>query len=1285
MTRLHSVWCLFPLVIAVLLAFALPVELSSQGSSTASITGTVTDPTGAVIPGATIELTDSGTGQIYKTVANQVGSYTLSNIAPGPGYKMTVSHSGFETTVLSGVYMNVGSTRTQNVKLLVGAVTATIAVSAESQTVTLNTTDATVGNNFQVQYMQDLPVMARDSPMALMMDQPGMTTGNGAGSCMDCGGGAAGSSTGARVDQDRVTLDGLDVNDESYGSFGAVIAGAPVDSVQEFRGTTAGMLSSAGAGGGGQFDLVTKSGTNHFHGNINEYHRDTDLEANDWFNNFEGVARPPLVRNQYGGNIGGPIWKDKAFFFFNFDGRHDALSTIATRTVPMQSFLKNQQINYYTNITTGATGTISAAQVKGFDPQGVGFDQAMMTTIGARYPVANDFTGDAGDLVNTAGFRFNSPEPYVEKNYVGRLDLDPFPNHHLFGRVTYNNINSVNAPPQFPGDPETFPYLDTSHAWVAGWDWTIGTTKTNSLIWGETVANISTLDAYNPQGANQYSWDGDPTGGTFLSGIYAGAGGSARYFPIPVLRDDFHWVKGHHDFSFGGDFKYPSPHYSVYGDFNGPVVGLGGGVTGLPTNGSTSFNFDPSNLDNSQTSLTVYQSALVLALGRFEDTNDTWNYTAAGTAVAQGTGLQTTFRYYESEFYFGDTWKLTPSLTFSYGLRYQNFTVPYEIHGIEADQNLSFWDFMNDRIAQSKAGVGGAASLPGGTNVVPYVEYNLAGKANNAAGYYLPANKDFAPRVAFAWTPPVMNRKLVINAGGGLVYDETVVNAILQEEASYSYLFESSGTRDYGVPATATNSAAYNSLLKNTRFTALGNPPPGPAIPAITKPFIPFVGPESPECGGVPGPCGLANGGAFNISVDHDLPTPYSIMYNLGVQDELKGGYILKLGYVGRLGRRLLAQADAEQLIDFPDKVSGQELSQAMAALTTWLRANPNAPLSTVPAQPFFEHVLNPNGTGISNTAFIAENMAPYPARGDVADSVDLMSYYGLLPANVGMAAQLSENTFFTDLGFSSYNGILATVHRNISHGLQFDLNYTWSHSIDNTSGVANSEAYNGYGFICDVLRPRLCRGNSDFDETQVTNGNVLYQLPFGRGKDFANSIPLWADEAIGGWELSGIPSYHTGTPYMANSVAFLMSYSNEDPAILTGSLSGLTRTHVTVGSDGIVSSFKNPETAFNQWSGPVGFQMGSRNNLRGPGFFDLDLGLGKSFPFPIYHEGMTLKFRCDAFNSLNHPNFSTPSFENNMDLISPPDEFGSIGGTIVPAGSDHSSRVLQGSLRLEF
>jgi|HubBroStandDraft_1064217.scaffolds.fasta_scaffold11732_2 hypothetical protein len=1252
---------------ALLLAVALAVFTAAllPAQDAASLTGTVADASGAVIPGAKVVLENKGTNLSYKAVSSATGSYTISNIAPGPGYTETVSREGFETTVLTGLYLNVGVTRSQNVKLAVGSVSVTVAVSAANDTVTLDTTDATVGNNFQVQYLDELPIAIRDSPASLFTQQPGMTN--------------TGASNGSRTDQNRVTLDGLDVADMATGNFTSIIGNAPVDSVQEMRGTTAGDLSSNGSGGGGKFDMVTKSGTNHFHGAINEYHRDTDLEANEWFNNFEGVPRSPLIRNQFGGNVGGPIWKDKAFFFFDYNGRRDTISTIAERTVPTDSFLKDDTITYYTNIAAGTTNSIPAAQVAAFDPQGVGFDTAMMQLIGSRYPSPNDFTGDKGDLLNTAGFRFNSPTPYVENNFVGRLDITPWKSQHLFGRVTYNHINAVQNPVQFPGDPETYPFLDTSHAWVAGWDWTIGSNKTNSFIWGSTIANLGFPVTYNPQGANQYGWDGDPTGGFFLDGIYGGAAGAqARYFPIPVLRDDFNWEKGRHSFAFGGSFKYPRPHFSHFSDYNSPGIGLGGGITGLPTNSPTStWNFDPSDLDNSQTSLTVYDSALVLGLGRFENFGGTWNYTAAGDVVPQGTGLQLTYQYYETEVYFGDTWKITPALTLTYGVRYNRYTVPYEVHGLEAVQSESFWDFMNARIAQSNAGVGGNATLPGGSNAVPYIAYGLGGKANNGPAYFTPSTKDIGPRVAFAWTPTA-DRKLVINGGGGVVYDQTIVNAILQEQAQYSYLFQGNSTQNYGVPGDAVHSPAYNSLLNNPRFSALSSPPAGPTPPTITEPFTPFVGTNS--CG-APGPCGLALGSAFNVSVDRYLPTPYNIMFNLGIQQELQGNMIFKLGYVGRLGRRLLAQADAEQLINFPDNASGQELSEAFANLTTWLRQNPNADPTTAPPQPWFENVLNHIAPG-TNTGFIAANLAPYPARGDVADTVDLMSYVGMLPNNVGMAAQFSENTFFTDMGFSSYNGMLATLHKNTSHGLQFDLNYTWSHSSDNVSLNANTYAYNGYGFICDVLRPRLCRGNSDFDVTEYLNGNFLYQLPFGRGRDFANSLPLWADEVVGGWELSGLPIWHTGTPFMANSIAFLMSYSNEDPAILTGNLRDM-KTKVNVQS-GQVYAFENPELAYNQYQGPVGFEMGARNNLRGPGFFDLDMGLGKNFP--VYpKEGVTLKFRVDAFNVLNHPNFQTPSFENNMDLTSPPNEFGVIPGTVTPTGSDLSARVLQGSLRLEF
>ena len=300
-----------PALVKMLLAlFALSLFLSiptlTAAQHVASITGVVTDPTGAVISGVEVTLRNPQTGVSFETAANAEGSYTFAQVEPGPGYTIEFKHDGFKSAVFSGLYLNVDATRVQNAQLAPGGASETVEVFASNQTVTLDTTDAVVGNNFQVQFLNDLPIQDRSTPSALFVQQPGVT--------LD------GAVTGAREDQNRVTVDGLDVNDYATGQFGTIVGNAPVDSVQEFRGVAAGDLSSAGGGGGGQYELVTRSGHNDFHGAVVEYHRDTDLQANDWFNNNAGVPRPPLVRNQFGGNLGGPIIKNRTFIFGDWQG-----------------------------------------------------------------------------------------------------------------------------------------------------------------------------------------------------------------------------------------------------------------------------------------------------------------------------------------------------------------------------------------------------------------------------------------------------------------------------------------------------------------------------------------------------------------------------------------------------------------------------------------------------------------------------------------------------------------------------------------------------------------------------------------------------------------------------------------------------------------------------------------------------------------------------------------------------------------------------------------------------
>ena len=216
-----------------------------HAQSFASITGTVTDQTGAVVSNVSILLENSSTGDQYKATTNAEGSYTISKVKPGPGYQITFRQAGFEPLVITGLYLNVNTTRTQDGKLVVGSEQQSVSVSATAESVTINTTDATVGNNFEVQDLNNLPIQIRDSPAALFTQQPGVT--------LD------GSVTGARTDQSNVTLDGLEVNELATGNFGAIVGSAPVDSVLEFRGVTADPLVTAGEGGGGQYELVTRS------------------------------------------------------------------------------------------------------------------------------------------------------------------------------------------------------------------------------------------------------------------------------------------------------------------------------------------------------------------------------------------------------------------------------------------------------------------------------------------------------------------------------------------------------------------------------------------------------------------------------------------------------------------------------------------------------------------------------------------------------------------------------------------------------------------------------------------------------------------------------------------------------------------------------------------------------------------------------------------------------------------------------------------------------------------
>jgi hypothetical protein len=1257
------------------IAVSTPIFVFAQDSS--SLTGTVTDVSGALIPGVTVTLSNASTGVSFIQTTDKQGSYKFLNLPPVSGYKLVFSHDGFSVSEVSDIKLSVGLTRTQDAKLRPGQI-ETVEVSARNDAVTLDTTDASVGNNIDVQQLNELPIYDRTAGIStLFTQQPGVDSFQGA-------------VTGARIDQTSVTVDGMDVNDIASGQTFTIVATAPVDSVEQFSGTVAGLTSAVGTGSGAQFQLVTKGGTNKFHGNVNEYHRDTTTVANDYFNNLYGIPRTPLIRNQFGGNIGGPILRDKLFFFFDIADSRIIQSAVGEPIVPLNAF-RNGNFNYINNGTgcgdssrintqPGCISTLSSSQLAALDPAGVGFNSSLLQFINSRYPVANDLS--QGDGVNTGGYRFTVPTPDIETTYVSRVDYHLTPSQRIFARFTINRQNSIESLPEFPTDPVTHPFIDRSYGYVLSHVWTIGQNKVNQFYYGDTITKFSFPDTYNPTGADQYSFSG-------ISGPYTAFDGQKRRVPIPTVRDDFNWQHGAHSFTFGGTFKFIKTNSLFINNFNNVF----GGLTGYALSGGLDPSVRPANIatgganNQGQVAVVDYDTLFATALGLVGEIATNFNYTNKGVAEPEGSGDVRAYRFFETEAYAGDTWKVNPKLTVSLGLRYQLYSVPYETHGDESVSSpIELNTYINDRLAQSKSGNTSNTGLP-------LYNYVLGGKANHGPDLYGMSYKDFAPHVAFAFSP-YNSHKTVINGSAGIVYDRTVINSVNFLQDEISYLFFNTEVNQFGASTVRSALTTVPRLGSDLSFPSSLLPTPAPA----STPYTPYI-----DSTGTP--YGLAAGEASFV-IDPKLKDPYSIALNFGVQQELPGHTIMKLSYVGRLGRRLLADADASQIIDVPDYTgkSTQSMVQAFAGLTQQLRAG-----GSLTPQPWFEDVLLPGtgaavGTG-NNTNLVANLAGQYAIRGDMSDSLATLaavSYYygfnGFLPTNIGIPSQFGTNAYLTDMGSSNYNGLLLTVDKNLSAGLRAEFNYTWSHSIDNTSlpGSLNS-LFSDTGFICDILRPRACRSSSDFDVRQETTASFIYDLPVGRGKTFLGSSRRWVDEALGGWSFSGLPSYRTGLAVNAYSDAYIASFDNDAPAIFTGNKSDLKVKVNTDRASHTVYAFRGGAAGAakvaSEFRGPVGLEYGQRNLVRGPGAFFFDAGLGKTFP--IVRDKVNLKFRADAFNLFNHENFGPPAGgiiptgAPALSLVNGVSNFGQIVGTAanptsIAIASD-GARVAQFSLRLEF
>jgi len=1240
--------------------------------ATSSLHGTVTDPTGAVIPTAIVTLNNSATGLSRQVVTDNSGAYQFLQVPPGE-YTLTAAKPGFAKATREHVPLQVNVPATLDLQLDVGTTGEQVNVSAEAATV--STTDASIGNAFTEHQVRQLPLDTRNV-VELLSLQPGVT--------------ATGEVLGARRDQNNVTLDGVDVNDnENSGIAGPRTDGQgsnanisdspisgfnsvlpiPLDSVQEFRVTVAGQGADEGRSSGGQVVLVTKSGTNQLHGSAYEYNRNTVFAANSFFNNFNGVERTALNRNQFGASLGGRIKKDRAFYFFNYERRIDASAAPEQRVVPSESL--KQGILTFAD-ASGNTYTLSPSEIKQIDPLHIGLNQQYLNIL-KQYPVGNDPSYGTDGGLNFSGFRFNAPNRLDNRAYVGKMDfiLDGAAKHTLSIRGTLSNSSQdlLNELAQFPGQAPASVLLNNSKGISAAYTAILKPNLINNVTFGltrqglaqsGTVGDSFTLATLDP-----------------LQNYNTAARANGRILPVYNIVDNLTWIKGKQTITAGTNIRIMTNNrftyaqsYPQYGFNNSVLVGLGEDIQTNLT------NFIQAKTGNSSLQLndpTSDSSAMGILLGLVNNTQITYQFLRDGSALPQGAAQTRAFKMREYEFFVSDTHRVTRDLTLTYGLRYSNDRPPYEANGLQVSPDIGLNQYFAERNFL------GAQGVPSNAMPHAYLTYSLSGPANGKPSWYGADNADFAPRFSLAYSPKdrggimqkIFGSNGVFRMGGAMVYDRFGSELITQ--------FDQFGS--FGLATTLGNPISYN-FSTSPRYD--GAVPAFSAAPVGSFPYTP------PNINAIEG--------EFQ-GISPDLKSPYSIVLNASFARELPGHLIIETSYVGRLSRRLLLQGDVYTMLEnFKDPKSGQTWLQSMTGLRqvyNGLSASAGAHQNADPATMANQVAANPSL--VPNSPFI-QDLFPVLQNYYIPGSASANYFYGIygvyggsyldmlhaldrIPGNFGtpngkcasiygcftfFAPQGSSMPTWMNAGAADYHGATVSIRRSFSQGVSFDFNYTLSHSIDNASAAEGGSGIDGAS-IQNIFNPGQFRGSSDFDIRNLVNANVVYELPFGKGKPLFNSAPGWVNQIIGGWQVSSIMRFASGLPsvvqgdYVWNTNYWLNSLAIQSAPF---------KSSVQIDNNGIPSLFANTN-ATNSFADAYPGTSGARALLRLAAQKNFDISISKSFKLPW--EGHRIQFRAEAYNAFNNVNFIQPSL-----ALHNPTTFGEFQNTTPP-------REMQFALRYEF
>ena len=682
------------LSLALILAAAIPMAAQTS----VRLQGTVTDGSGAVLPNAKVTITSTLTGIKAETVSGAQGVYEFPSLQAGD-YTITVEAAGFRKSVLTNLTLLAGTAITQDVKMAVGAVAESVTVEAAQAGV--QTQEATTGRNITLADVNNLPQLAR-TPITLAIYQPGVQIASGDTSFSHVNGLRGGSN--------NSTLDGIAVNDSDVPRMGLALTAQNTDSIEEVRLITAGGKAEYGRSAGGPIELVTKSGTNKFHGNLFDYLRNTDMNANDFFNNLSGTARPVLIQNIFGGSVGGPIKKQKAFFFFNTQERRTTQGFITTRTVLTD--LAKQGIFQYKNATTGALTQYSIINA---DPRKLGIDPTVASYL-KLLPEPNN--NSVGDGLNTAGYQFNAPAGGQENQITAKLDYNLTSTKHFFlrySRETNFTFDALNSAQQtYPGQPSG---TQGGERWgdAMGMDWTLSPSWINEFRYGHQSATVDFLRPGRLAGPevipNLYS---DPYYTSFAQG---------RNSPVQEFTDNISHVRGLHTLKAGFNSRWTDQFgYNDSGIYPNINLGVSNGAT-VPTTVEPGAG---AAAVIGSTALGTFNSLYNDLLGRVSSVTDTI-YSNLSTFLPAGTPPVRNYLIREYAAFLQDDWRIKPNLTVNYGVRWELNKPPTEQDGLQ-----------------------GTLDQAANINKVSQIS-NLS--VVKTSQWYKTDWNNFAPRFGFAWSP----------------------------------------------------------------------------------------------------------------------------------------------------------------------------------------------------------------------------------------------------------------------------------------------------------------------------------------------------------------------------------------------------------------------------------------------------------------------------------------------------------------------------------------------------